>query len=207
MKCITIVLADDHFVTREGTRRVFDAEPDMKVVAEAADGDETVRLVLELRPDLLVLDISMPGKNGIQVARIIRQTLPDTRIIILTGYDNRQYAEALGRIGVDGLVSKTASASQLAAVARAAISGGSGPLQFAFAVNTPGAMQTSEEPTSREVEVLHLVAAGLRNRDIAQRLSTSERTVQFHLANLFGKFSAASRTEVVHRARELGWLT
>ena len=90
MNRIRIVLADDHFVTRQGTRQVLDSQPDMDVVAEAADGKETIRLARAVRPDLLVLDISMPHVNGIDVAREVRQTLPGTRIVVLTGYDNRQ---------------------------------------------------------------------------------------------------------------------
>jgi DNA-binding NarL/FixJ family response regulator len=198
---IRIVLADDHFVTREGTRRVLDSQPDMDVVAEAADGGETIRLAQAVRPDVLVLDISMPRVNGIEVARQIRNTLPGTRIVVLTGYDNRQYAEALARLGVDGFLSKTAAAGQLIGAIRAAHAG----------VRTSVRETTSdradvEEPTPRELEVLHLVAEGRRNREIADQLSTTVRTVEFHLGNLFRKLSARSRTEVVHRARARGLL-
>jgi DNA-binding NarL/FixJ family response regulator len=181
----------------------------MEVVAEAADGEETMRLVLALKPDVLVLDISMPIKNGIEVARAVRKTLPDTRIVVLTGYENRQYAKALSQIGVEGYLSKTASASQLVGAMRDALTPrGAARLQTELAANTLNMKLASmEEPTSRELEVLQLVAQGMRTREIAQRLSTSERTVQFHLANLFGKLAAQSRTEVVHRARQRGWLT
>jgi two-component system, NarL family, response regulator LiaR len=201
MSRIRIVLADDHFVTREGTRQVLDSQPDMDVVAQAADGAETVRLAQAVRPDLVVLDIAMPILNGMEVARQIRQTLPGTRIVVLTGYDNRQYAEALARLGVDSFLSKTAAAGQLIGAIRAAHAG----------VQT-GVRETArehgdvEEPTARELEVLHLVAEGRRNREIAEHLCTSERTVEFHLGNLFRKLSSRSRTEVVHRARERGLL-
>ncbi len=201
MNRIRIVLADDHFVTREGTRRVLDGEPDMDVIAEAADGAETIRLAQAVRPDLVVLDISMPRVNGIEVAREIRQTLPATRIVVLTGYDNRQYAEALARIGVDGFLSKTAAAGQLIGAIRAAHAG------LRTAAREMGHEHGDvEEPTNRELEVLHLVAEGCRNREIAERLCTSERTVEFHLGNLFRKLSSRTRTEVVHRARERGLL-
>jgi DNA-binding NarL/FixJ family response regulator len=202
MSRIRIVLADDHFVTREGTRCVLDSQPDMNVVAEAADGAETIRLARAVRPDLVVLDISMPRMNGIDVAREIRQTLPGTRIVVLTGYDNRQYAEAMARLGVDGFLSKTTAAGQLIGAIRAAHAG----------VRTGVRDEAREcgglevEPTTRELEVLHLVAEGRRNREIAEHLCTSERTVEFHLGNLFRKLSARSRTEVVHRARERGLL-
>jgi DNA-binding NarL/FixJ family response regulator len=198
---IRIVLADDHFVTREGTRRVLDSQPDMDVVAEAADGAETIRLAQAVRPDLVVLDISMPRGNGIEVAREIRQTLPGTRIVVLTGYDNRQYAEAMARLGVDGFLSKTAAAGQLIGAIRAAHAGVGTAVR-----ETARGHGCVEQPTTRELEVLHLVAEGRRNREIAERLCTSERTVEFHLGNLFRKLSCRSRTEVVHRARERGLL-
>ncbi len=205
MSRIRIVLADDHFVTREGTRRVLDSQPDMDVVAEAADGVETIRLAQALQPDLLVLDISMPRLNGIEVAREIRQRLPATRIVILTGYDNRQYAEALARVGVDGFLSKTAAAGQLIDAIRSAHAGVGGVARERTRTSG-GRPEDVEEPTTRELEVLNLVAEGRRNREIAEALCTSERTVEFHLGNLFRKLAARSRTEVVHRARERGLL-
>jgi NarL family two-component system response regulator LiaR len=198
---IRIVLADDHFVTRQGTRQVLDSQPDMDVVAEAADGQETIRLARAVRPDLLVLDISMPHVNGIDVAREIRQTLPGTRIVVLTGYDNRQYAEALARLGVDAFLSKTAAAGQLIGAVRAACAG------VRTSVREPARDAVEvDEPTPRELEVLHLVAEGQRNREIAEHLCTTERTVEFHLGNLFRKLQARSRTELVHRARARGLL-
>ena len=203
MKQIRIVLADDHFVTRQGTRQVLDSQPDMDVVAEAADGAEAIRVAQALRPDLLVLDISMPVVNGIEVAREVRQRLPATRIVVLTGYDNRQYAEAMTRLGVDAFLSKTSAAGQLISTIRAASAGGEVPPD---ASRGSAARSDDFEPTARELEVLHLVAEGRRNREIADGLCTSERTVEFHLKNLFRKLAARSRTEVVHRARELGWL-
>jgi len=198
---IRIVLADDHFVTRQGTRQVLDSQPDMDVVAEAADGQETIRLARAVRPDLLVLDISMPHVNGIDVAREIRQTLPGTRIVVLTGFDNRQYAEALARLGVDAFLSKTAAAGQLIGAVRAACAG------VRTSVREPARDAVEvDEPTPRELEVLHLVAEGQRNREIAEHLCTTKRTVEFHLGNLFRKLQARSRTELVHRARARGLL-
>jgi DNA-binding NarL/FixJ family response regulator len=152
-----------------------------------------------------VLDISMPRVNGIEVARELRQSLPGTRIVVLTGYDNRQYAEALARLGVDGFLSKTAAAGQLIGAIRAAHAGQG--LGVREATRASGARSEDVgEPTTRELEVLHLVAEGCRNREIAEGLCTSERTIEFHIKNLFRKLSARSRTEVVHRARERGWV-
>jgi len=204
---IRVLLADDHAIMREGTKRLLEAEPDFVVVAEAADGEETVRLAQALRPDIVVLDISMPGLNGIQVGEILRRTVPETRIVILTGYDNEQYAKALLRLGVRGYLSKTSSSRELTSALRSVYAAG---LYFqptiASILNSSLASQ-ADEPTPRELEVLHLAAQGQRNRDIARQLHTSERTIQFHLANLFGKLQVSSRTEMVFRARQKGWIS
>jgi DNA-binding NarL/FixJ family response regulator len=144
-----------------------------------------------------VLDISMPRVSGIEVAREIRQTLPGTRIVVLTGYDNRQYAEALAQLGVDAFLSKTAAAGQLIGAIRSAYAG----VRTSVRESAHNAVD-ADEPTPRELEVLHLVAEGCRNREIAARLCTTERTVEFHLGNLFRKLCARSRTEMVHHARE-----
>ncbi len=205
---IRVLLADDHAITREGTRRLLEADPDFVVVAEAADGEETVRLAQALRPDIVVLDISMPGLNGIQVGEILRETVPESRIVVLTGYDdNEQYARALLRLGVSGYLSKTSSSRELASALRSVYSS-----RLYFQPSIASLLNASlappaDEPTPRELEVLGLAAQGKRNRDIARQLHTSERTVQFHLANLFGKLQVGSRTEMVYRARQKGWIS
>lgn len=207
MSQIRILLADDHAITREGTRRLFDAEADFEVIAECADGEETIRLAQELRPDILLLDISMPRLNGIQVAQVIRRTVPETRIVILTGYDNPQYAKAVESLGVAAYLSKTVSSRELIRVLRAVHA------EYTLALPETASLGTdktgsiaSDGPTPKELEVLRLVAEGYRNWDIAHRLGIRERTVQFHLSNLFAKLHASSRTELVHRARQVGWL-
>lgn len=207
MNLIKVLLADDHAITREGTRRLLETEDDIAIIAEAADGDEATRLTLHLHPDILLLDINMPKRNGIAVARSIGASLTATRIVVLTGYgDSEQYAQALLHLGIHGYISKTASSRELIETLRAVHRG-----QRIFSVmsDAPGARTDDTDvarPTPREAEVLRLVADGLRNRDIARRLGSSERTVQFHLGNLFTKFHASSRTELVHHARSLGWV-
>jgi DNA-binding NarL/FixJ family response regulator len=202
-----VLLADDHTITREGTRMLLANEDDLEIVGEAVDGEEAVELTQQLRPDVLLLDISMPKVNGVQVAQQLSQNSPDVRIVVLTGYDNEQYARALVRLGVRGYLPKSASSRDLVDALRVVARGGvhyqsaSEPSPFGRPGGAP-----DETPTPREMAVLRLVAQGLRNRDIAQRLSTSERTVQFHLANLFAKLSASSRTELVHLARQRGMI-
>lgn len=204
---ITVVLADDHAITREGTRKLLEATNEFVVVGEAADGAEAVRLTQQLRPDILLLDISMPGLNGIQVAQAIRKAVPETRIVVLTGYDNEQYAQALVHLGARGYLSKTTGSQELMRALRFVYAGHvyfQPAIETELASNSAGA--TKEEPTAKELEVLRLVAKGLRNAEIAQQMLSSQRTVQFHLSNLFEKLGANSRTEAVHLARQKGWI-
>lgn len=208
MSRIRVILADDHTITREGVRQFLDTQEDIDVVAESADGEETVRLTQRLAPHVLLLDISMPGRNGIEVARLIRQTTPETRVIILTGYDNAQYAKALMQLGVQGYVSKTATSREIAAAIRSVYKGEAYFQAPAAALLYQRAELADDEmPTPREREVLALAAQGFRNRDIALQLGTTERTVTFHLSNLLAKFHASSRTELIHLARQRGWLS
>lgn len=204
---IRVLLADDHAITREGTRRLLEAEGGLRVVAEAADGEEATLLTQDLKPDILLLDISMPGLNGIQVAQILRRTAPETKIVVLTGYDNEQYAQALVHLGASGYLSKTTSSQELIRALRFVHAGHTyfqPAIEETIAV-TAGTLAT-DQLTPRELEVLRLVAEGYRNAEIAKETLTSQRTVQYHLSNLFAKLGANSRTEVVHLARQKGWI-
>jgi len=178
------------------------------MAGEAADGDETIRLVQQLRPDVLVLDVSMPGRDGIAVARELHERCPETKIVVLTGHgDNPRYARALLRLGVHGYLAKTVAARELVAAIRSVAAGGRylEPTIVGL-VRAPADAGASDRPTAREIEILGLVAEGLRNRDIARRLAMSERTVEFHLGNLFVKLSVSSRTELVLHAQQQSWL-
>jgi DNA-binding NarL/FixJ family response regulator len=199
---IRVLLADDHAMTRGPLRHRLDQEPDIEVVAEASDGQEALYLAQTLKPDVVLLDLSMPRLSGAQACQAIVRTVPTTRVVILTGYADQLDSRALASLGAVGFVSKTDSAEHLADTLRAVHRGES---RLAPATADP-AEPAAEPPTSRELEVLQLVAEGLHNREIAEQLSVGAKTVEFHVANLRGKTGAHSRVEVVRIARRRGWV-
>jgi len=201
-----ILLADDHAITREGTRRLLETEADLEVIAEAADGEETVRLAQELRPDVVLLDISMPVMNGLDVVRILQATQPETRIVVLTGYDREHYVQGLLHLGIEGYLSKSASYREIVTALRTVGTGRRYIRRDTAAPLSPGSQASPESPTARELEILSLVARGYSNSAIADQLHLSQRTVKFHLRNLFAKLAVCSRTEMVYRARQKGWI-
>ncbi|MGH2391535.1 MAG: response regulator [Chloroflexota bacterium] len=207
MASIRILLVDDHPLARAGTRQLLESDADFIVVGEAADGEEALGLAARERPDLVVLDLNLPGLSGVDVARRLRSTLPAIRIVVLTGYALEPYEATLRRLGVEGYLAKSASAAELGAAIHAAHTG----RQYiqpglAASLGRPMAAGDGEAPTAREIDVLRLVATGSTNHEIAQRLAIRERTVEFHLDHVFRKLGAGSRTEAVHLARKHGWL-
>lgn len=199
-----ILLADDHAITREGTRRLLEAEADLEVIAEAEDGLETLQLAAALVPDVLILDISMPRLHGVQVVRGL-ESLSQIRVIVLTGYDDEHYVETLVRLRVKAYLLKSVSARELVRALRIVHAGGTYfPHQVAQARTR--AAGATDAPTPKELEVLRLADEGRKNREIADRLSMSERTVHFHLRNLFEKLRASSRSEMTYLARQRGWI-
>lgn len=213
---ITVLLADDHAVLRQGTAELLRREPDLQVVGEAADGQQAVELCGELRPDVVVMDVRMPVLSGIQATRQIRQAVPDTRVLVLTAHDNDEYVFSLLKEGASGYLLKTAPAHELIAAIRL-VHRGQTPLDPAIAqklvTRVSGGRPAFEAEdreghplTPRELQVLELVAQGLINRAIAQQLSISDRTVQAHLTNIFAKMKVSSRVEAVLSAIRQGWL-
>ena len=207
---IRVILADDHAVVRQGIRQFLETGSNIAVVAEASDGLEAVQLIREHRPDVAVLDIQMPGQSGIEVTRTLRAERFPVGILILTAFDDEPYIRAVLQAGANGYVLKTADAQEIVEAVQA-VNEGKSALDPAIArklmaqMARPEAMATRVEPlTERELEVLRLAAKGYTNKAIGAQLSISDRTVQGHLAKIYDKLHAASRTEAVMRGVTLG---
>ena len=210
----TIALADDHQVVRNGLRVLLEAEPDFSVVGEAGDGLEAVRLVERLQPDALVLDLMMPGLNGLEVARQVSQRSPQTRVVILSMYDNEAYVLEALWAGAAAYVLKESTSAELVRAIREAVAGRrylSPPLsERAIEIYIQRAESAALDPyetlTAREREVLHLVAEGHTNAEIAARLFVSPRTVETHRANLMRKLGLHTQTDLIRYALRRGIL-
>jgi DNA-binding NarL/FixJ family response regulator len=211
---IRVVLADDHAVVRKGIREFLEESREIQVVAEAIDGYEAVRLTGEHRPQVAVLDIQMPGMTGIEATRQIKAAFPATRVLILTAYDDDPYVFALLRAGADSYILKSAGSDDLVRAVKTTAAGGkvldsevAAKVVAQIASGRPGAAREQIESLSeRELEILRLAGKGLTNKAIGVELNISDRTVQGHLANIYGKLQAGSRTEAVTKALKLGWI-
>ncbi len=210
---IRVLLADDHAVVRKGIHEFLEMNGTIQVIAEANNGDAALDGIREHRPDVAVLDIQMPGRSGIEVTRAIRAEKLPVGILILTAFDDPPYVKAVLSAGANGYVLKSAEAQDIVDAVHAVHEGQSAlspqiaqmlVRQFS---NDRQATETAVEPLSeRELDVLRLTARGLTNKAIGVELDISDRTVQAHLARIYDKLQAASRTEAVMRAVALGWL-
>ena len=211
---IRVLLADDHVLVRQGIRQFLEDAGDIEVVAEANDGVEAITLIQEHQPEVAVLDIRMPEMTGIEATRRIKTQFPQVRVLILTAYDDDPYVFALLQVGADGYVLKTASADELVRAVRTVYKGQSAlspeitskVVRQMTGGKPAGAAEQVETLTERELDVLRLAAQGKTNRAIGSELEISHRTVQGHLASIYGKLGVNSRTEAVTEALRRGWI-
>ena len=203
---IRIMLVDDHAVMRAGTRRFLEDESDFLVVGEASDGDEALQLAEYVEADVVLLDINLPRVDGVKTARLLKQRKPDWRIVILTGYNSEAALHMLRRVGVDGYLMKTSSDVELVAAIRSVMDGNKVLYSLATHALDQSDVQELSTLTPKELDVLRALARGLKNKDIADELSISVHTVEYHVHNLFLKLNASSRADVLMRAQRLGWL-
>src|SRR5262249_42014383 len=205
---IKVLLAEDHETVREGLRLLLDGQPDMKVVAEAGNGRRAVEQARALKPDVVVLDVTMPGMNGLAAAKVLHASLPSIAVVALTRHDDQAYLEELIAAGASAYVLKQSSSSELLKAIRAAVSG-SRYVDAAFqdAGSAPGRRRSSTPIiTDRERQVLHRMAVGHSNKEIAAALDISIKTVEVHKTNAMRKLSLRGRTDVVRYAALNGWL-
>jgi len=213
MSTIRTLIADDHTIVRAGIRQFLESAPDIEVVGEAEDGEQAKSLIQSEHPDVAVLDIQMPKATGIEVTRWAKANAQGVGILILTAYNDDPYVMAVLQAGANGYVLKTAAPDDIIQAVRDVHAGKSvldpsvtGALMSQIFHKTE-VQQPVEQPTEREMEVLHLVAKGYTNKAIGVQLGISDRTVQGHLAHVFDKLQASSRTEAVMRAVSLGWIS
>ncbi|ANN14943.1 DNA-binding response regulator [Amycolatopsis orientalis] len=204
---ITIMLVDDHPVVREGLRGMLEAEPDLSVIGEAGSGDEAVALSRVKQPDVILMDLRMPGLDGVGATRKILADRPGQRVVVLTTYETDADILRAVEAGASGYLLKDASRTELAGAIRAASRG-----ETVLAPSVAGKLvnrvrnPTSSPLSAREIEVLRLVAQGDTNSDIGRALHISEATVKTHLLRVFGKLDVSDRTAAVTTAMRLGLL-
>ena len=214
MMKLRIFLADDHAVVREGLKSLVEAQPDMQVTGEAGDGQTTCELVPALRPDVVIMDVSMPGMSGARAAEQLRQACPEVKVLALTVHEDKGYLRQLLEAGAAGYVLKRAAADELIRAIRTVAAGGvyldpalAGTVVGGF-VRKPAGKGVSEagDLRDREAEVVRLVAAGHSNKEIAGRLGLSVKTVETYKARSLEKLGLRSRADLVRYALGRGWL-
>jgi DNA-binding NarL/FixJ family response regulator len=210
---LRILLADDHVTVRHGLKLLIDTQPDMKVISEASDGKTAMQSALAVKPDVIVMDISMPGMNGLAATRALKQKQPNVVIVTLTRHGDDAYVQELLRAGVAGYVLKQSAPTELLQAIRAAAAGGQyldSTVTARMTARLLGRADRSSKPvvdlSDRESAVLRLIAAGYSNKEIAAQLSLSVKTVEAHKANAMRKLGLRGRIDIVKYAVLQGWL-
>jgi len=206
---VTVVIAEDHAVVREGTRQMLESDDLITVLGEAVDGPSAVAACLDVAPDVLLLDMSLPGMNGIEVTKRVHDVPHPPRVLILSAYDDTDYVTAALDAGAGGYLLKTAGSQEviaaILAVSRGDIVLNPTVARRALERRTQG---SSESVLSeREVEVLRLAAKGARTKEIAAEMSVSTRTVESHFTSIYSKLGVTNRTEAVLSAATHGWVS
>jgi DNA-binding NarL/FixJ family response regulator len=213
MSKIRVLLADDHAVVREGLKALLTSQPDIEVVGEAADGPSAVSLTAELDPDVVVVDVSMPGLSGAQVTERLLAARPDRKVLVLTVHEDKGYLRQLLEAGAAGYVLKRAAASELVQAIRTVAGGGTyldpslaGSVVDDFVRPAPERETPAVELSEREAEVVRLIALGYSNKEIAAQLKLSVKTVETYKTRSMEKLHIRSRVDIVRYAAKRGWL-
>ena len=210
---IRVLLVDDHAVLRDGLRVILEREPDITVVGEAGDGLEAVRLAGELLPDVVVMDVAMPGMSGVEATRRIKKEQPSSQVLVLTQYEHREYILPIMRAGADGYILKRSAGTELVKAVRAVHAGESvlHPVAaralieaFVGSERREAGTDNPDQLTDREREVLILIAQGYTNQQIATTLHISPKTVDVHRTNIMSKLDLHSRTDLIKYAIRKG---
>ena len=213
MSVIRILLADDHETVRQGLRLLLEHQPDMQVVAEAGDGQAVMQSAQQASPDVVVMDITMPGMNGLQATRQLREALPKVAVVVLSRHKDSAYVQELLRAGAQAYVLKQSASTELIRAVRAAATGQQ-YLDANLAHQLTGEYlrrhtgRSAQQPSlsERELDVLRLMAWGLSNKEIAARLDLSIKTIEVHKANAMRKLNLHGRVDIVRYALLQGWL-
>jgi len=212
MEKIRVIIADNHPAFREGLCRLLSDEKEIEVVGQAGDGEEVVNLARELKPDVAIVDVAMPKMSGIEATKRIKESSPETAVLIVSAFNYQTYILASLRAGAAGYLTKDTPIRELVTAVRLAHAG-DGIIDRSAAnniirhlISDKNGKKGNLDLYPREIEVLKLTARGMRNKEIARELNLSERTVQAHLSNIFSKLEVDSRTEAVLQALKEGWL-
>jgi DNA-binding NarL/FixJ family response regulator len=210
----TILLADGHYIVRQGIRRIFEAEPDLEVVGEADNGEQAVRLARELKPDVIVMETRMGKLDSVEATKRVKSQHPDAAVLVLTAYDDDEYVVDMLKAGAGGCLLKSADAEKLINAIRfirAGVFVCDALVEERLLKRMTGrgrvAVNSAEYLTRRELEVLRLAAKRMGNRDIAGYLGLTEGTVKVYFVRIFSKMGVSSRTEAVLEALKRGWVS